>query len=294
MDTILYNLWRRYKKEDDPAAREELILHYIPYAHKRASYAFYKLGFLDPPYQEDLQAISHEVLCQKLPDYDPDNLKGASFETYVSRAIFHAILNSNEVAGLLPRSRRRLIGQVQKAHDALMMRGIRPTTEAIAANTNLGIIAVRWALTWLSLPANQQPGLEEDEEDDPMDRLPDKQPAVEEQAETDIRFKTLEGRLQELVNTGRLTRRECVVFVMRLFDVDYKEIAAKLGEKADNLRAVYRRTLEKIKNDPEIKSLGLDLEGDDNDSGSAAKNNPRSRDNDENDGSFALAAAVED
>jgi len=73
-------LWRRLRRDNDPAAREELVRRYIPFARRLA--ARYRSGV--EPF-DDLVQVAHLGLINAIDRFDPE--RGAPFPGYATPTI---------------------------------------------------------------------------------------------------------------------------------------------------------------------------------------------------------------
>jgi RNA polymerase sigma factor FliA len=127
-------LWQRYRDSGDRAARDQLVLTFVPLVRHLA---YRKVREL-PAWCEvdDLVSSGVEGLIGALDRYDP--AKGASLEQFVWTRIQGAVLDSLRRLDWAPRSLRRWERESERAADAYFREhGRRPTDSELAAK--LGI-----------------------------------------------------------------------------------------------------------------------------------------------------------
>lgn len=86
-------LWTLWRKEENEAARQELLNLYLPYARTMAAKVYALRTHDDFPFEEYLQ-FAIVALIESLDRYDPDI--GAQFKTYAYHRISGAILSGLE------------------------------------------------------------------------------------------------------------------------------------------------------------------------------------------------------
>lgn len=127
------DLWRRYKEQKDPVAREELILAYAPVVR----YVAGRLAMSMPPNVElsDLESYGLFGLIEAIDRFDPS--RGVKFETYAVQRVRGAILDGLRADTWAPALRQKA-RQMEDAYGTLENRlGRAPTDEELAAH--LGI-----------------------------------------------------------------------------------------------------------------------------------------------------------
>lgn len=119
------HLWRRFKEEGDPEAREALILRYLPLVRFIAARMVMHL----PPMVEIDDLIGYGVfgLVDALEKFDPR--RGIRFETYAYARIKGAILDGLRALDWVPQSLRRRAREVEAAYARLQAELGRPATD---------------------------------------------------------------------------------------------------------------------------------------------------------------------
>lgn len=132
--TPLEQLWRQFKEEGDAAAREALILRYLPLVKFIAG----RLVMHLPPMVELDDLISYGVfgLIDALEKFDPR--RGIRFETYAYARIKGAILDGLRAVDWVPQSLRRRAREVEAAYAAVQGRLGRSASDREVAEA-LGI-----------------------------------------------------------------------------------------------------------------------------------------------------------
>ncbi|OJU79942.1 MAG: hypothetical protein BGO11_06365 [Solirubrobacterales bacterium 70-9] len=127
-------LWQRYSENGDLAARDRLVLAYVPLVRHLA---FRKVREL-PAWCEvdDLVSSGIEGLMGAIERYDP--AKGASLEQFVWTRIHGALLDALRRLDWAPRSLRRWEREMEQAGEAhLRATGRRPTAAELAARMGI-------------------------------------------------------------------------------------------------------------------------------------------------------------
>jgi RNA polymerase sigma factor, FliA/WhiG family len=130
----LQRLWRRFKSNGDPQAREQLILHYAPLVKYVAGRVAMGLPpNIDP---EDLHSYGIFGLMDALEKYEPD--RGVKFETYAIARIRGAMFDGLREQDWVPRTVRQKARRLERAIADLEARlGRSATDEEICAALNL-------------------------------------------------------------------------------------------------------------------------------------------------------------
>jgi len=136
-------LWRRYLREHDGDARQQLILQYLPLVrHVVGRLAIYLPDTLE---YEDL--VSHGVmgLIQAVDNFDEE--RGVLFKTYATIRIRGHVLDTLRAMDLLPRSVRDQSARIEKTLARLTRElGRSPTEEETAAELGITVSALRKSL----------------------------------------------------------------------------------------------------------------------------------------------------
>jgi len=108
-------LWSRYKTDEDPSARDQLILNYSPLV----KYVAGRLASSLPQTVETADLISYGIfgLIDAIEKYDPD--RAIKFETYAIARIKGAIIDELRAMDWVPRSVRSRAREIEQAYVAL-------------------------------------------------------------------------------------------------------------------------------------------------------------------------------
>ena len=111
----LRELWRRYKKNRDPAARERLVVAYSPMVKFVAG----RLGAGLPSHVEDADLISYGLmgLIGAIERFEPE--RGIKFETFAMTRIRGAIIDELRSLDWVPRSVRSRAREIEEAQQKL-------------------------------------------------------------------------------------------------------------------------------------------------------------------------------
>lgn len=141
-------LWREYKQNRSPEAREKLILHYAPLV----KYVAGRVSSGLPPSVEFGDLVSYGVfgLLDAIEKYDPD--RGIKFETYALARIKGAIIDELRADDWVPRSVRFKAREMERAYAALESELRRiPTDEEVAKKMGLSMDEYAALLNKMSL-----------------------------------------------------------------------------------------------------------------------------------------------
>jgi RNA polymerase sigma factor FliA len=144
----LAGLWRRFKEEADPQARERLIINYAPLVKFVAG----RVGSGLPSSVDAGDLISYGIfgLMDALDKFDLE--RGIKFETYAIPRIRGAIVDELRALDWVPRSVRSKARNVERAIADLESRLHRaPTEEEIAAEMDIGVDDLRSILQRVNL-----------------------------------------------------------------------------------------------------------------------------------------------
>ncbi len=130
----LRDLWRRYKEENDQAARERLVVAYSPMVKFVAG----RLGAGLPSHVDDADLISYGLLglIGAIERFEPE--RGIKFETFAMTRIRGAIIDELRSLDWVPRSVRARAREIEAAQNKLEHELQRAPTEAELAQ-QLGI-----------------------------------------------------------------------------------------------------------------------------------------------------------
>ncbi len=122
----LRDLWRRYKGEGDPAARERLVVAYSPLVKFVAG----RLGAGLPSHVEDADLISYGLmgLIGSIERFDPD--RGIKFETFAMTRIRGSIIDELRSLDWVPRSVRSRAREIETTQAKLEHALQRAPTDA--------------------------------------------------------------------------------------------------------------------------------------------------------------------
>jgi RNA polymerase sigma factor for flagellar operon FliA len=130
----LRELWRRYKSDGDPRARERLVVAYSPLVKYVAGRTAAGL----PPHVEEADLISYGLvgLISAIERFDPS--REIKFETYAITRVKGAIIDELRSIDWVPRSVRARAREIERANVKLEHRLQRsPNDEEIAAELKI-------------------------------------------------------------------------------------------------------------------------------------------------------------
>jgi RNA polymerase sigma factor for flagellar operon FliA len=143
----LLELWRQYKEEGDPVARDRLILNYAPLV----KYVAGRMGTNFPSHVDESDLISYGLLGLIGAIERFDLSRNIKFETYAITRIKGAILDELRSLDWVPRSVRSMARQIEKSSAKLENKLHRAPTDAeIAKDIGITIQEFNDALTRIS------------------------------------------------------------------------------------------------------------------------------------------------
>ncbi|MHB9052938.1 MAG: RNA polymerase sigma factor WhiG [Thermoleophilia bacterium] len=146
-DKEILELWRRYKEEGEPQARDRLILTYAPLV----KYVAGRMGTNFPSHVDESDLISYGLLglIGALERFEPE--RNIKFETYAITRIKGSILDELRSLDWVPRSVRSMARQIEKSSAALENKLHRaPTDDEIATDLGITVKEFQEALTKIS------------------------------------------------------------------------------------------------------------------------------------------------
>jgi len=146
-DKEILELWRLYKSEGDPKARDRLILTYAPLV----KYVAGRMGTNFPSHVDESDLISYGLLglIGALERFEPE--RNIKFETYAITRIKGSILDELRSLDWVPRSVRSMARQIEKCSAGLENKLHRaPTDEEMAKDMGLTDQEFQEALTKIS------------------------------------------------------------------------------------------------------------------------------------------------
>jgi len=140
-------LWRTYRRTNDQALRDRLILNYAPIV----KYVAGRLGSGLPAHVDEGDLVSYGLLglISAIERFDPD--RDIKFETYAIARIKGSILDELRALDWVPRSVRSRARQIERAMSELESKLRRaPTDEEIAAKVGISVEDLEDSLTDIS------------------------------------------------------------------------------------------------------------------------------------------------
>lgn len=147
VDDRLGAIWHAFKAEDDPDAREQLILHYAPLVKYVASRV--ATGLPASVDQHDLASYGMFGLIDALQKFEPS--RGNKFETYAIPRIKGAIIDELRALDWVPRSVRFKQREIEKAlADLEAMLKRQPTEKELAERLGMSLAELHEVITQIS------------------------------------------------------------------------------------------------------------------------------------------------
>jgi len=231
-------LWRRLRDQRDPAAREELVRRYLPFAknlalrYRGASESF-----------DDLLQVANLGLVNAVDRFDP--ARGTPFAAFASPTILGELkrhFRDRVWTVRVPRGLHDRMAEVEKATAALTVELQRsPSVGEIAAKLEIDPADV---LEVLEANHNRRPlSL-----DRPVGGDEDESPASEWVGDEDEGYELVDDKLALEGVLPQLDERERLILRLRFVeDMTQSQIAEQIGHSQMHVSRILRRTLERIR-----------------------------------------------
>jgi RNA polymerase sigma-B factor len=231
-------LWQRLRDQRDPAAREELVRRYLPYAknlalrYRGASESF-----------DDLLQVANLGLVNAVDRFDPE--RGTPFAAFASPTILGELkrhFRDRVWTVRVPRGLHDRMAEVEKATTALTVELQRsPSVGEIAAKLEIEPGEV---LEVLEANHNRRPlSL-----DRPVGGEDDESPASEWVGDEDEGYELIDDKLALEGVLPQLDDRERLILRLRFVeDMTQSQIAEQIGHSQMHVSRILRRTLERIR-----------------------------------------------
>ena len=231
----LRELWRRYKKDRDPNARERLVVAYSPMVKFVAG----RLGAGLPSHVEDADLISYGLmgLIGAIERFEPE--RGIKFETFAMTRIRGAIIDELRSLDWVPRSVRSRAREIEEAQQKLEHELQRaPTEEELQeslleiANSSVYALDELWAI---SDSSGDQVSL--------LDTISDPSAADPQEA---LDTTEVKERLAEAI--GSLPEREQLVVALYYYEgLTLREIGEVLGVTDSRVSQLHTKAVMRLK-----------------------------------------------
>lgn len=235
-------LWRRWRTDKDVSSREQLLLHYLPYARIVAASYYRHRAHDDIEFAEYLQFASVGLL-ESMDRFDPQ--AGIQFKTFAARRMHGAILNGMEK--LTERQQQIVCRRQLLAERRASLRrseNVRQVTQKKPDDLfrYLADIGVGLVLAYLL----EGTGMVDTEET----------PALLHQAYQRIELHQLQKKIHTRVND--LPQKERVVIRYHyLQDMPFCEIASLLQVSKGRIAQIHRQALQRLRKS--LQEDGLDV-----------------------------------
>lgn len=121
----LNDIWLKFLQVRDDQSRSELILNYVPLVKYVVDHL--SLCFSATLSREDLVSAGIVGLINAVERFEPS--KGVKFETYAVTRIKGSIIDETRKLDWVPRSKRRMIREIQRAFEDIEREEARPATD---------------------------------------------------------------------------------------------------------------------------------------------------------------------
>ena len=242
----LARIWREFKEEASPSARETLILHYAPLV----KYVAGRIGAGLPQSVEQADLVSNGMfgLMDALDKYDPG--REVKFETYSIPRIRGAIIDELRAMDWVPRSVRSKAREVEKAHTQLESKlGREPNEDEVAEHLGMSRQELHEVVTQISLVSvmalDETVGSDEKgEQRSLLDTLAD---AASADPTSGLEGQEMRGMLSAAIN--QLTEREKVVVTLYYFEgLTLAEIGEILGVTESRICQIHTKAVGALRN----------------------------------------------
>lgn len=242
----LRDLWRRYKQQGDPEARERLVLAYAPLVKWAAG----RLGAGLPSHVDDGDLISYGLigLNNAIERFDPG--RDVKFETYAVTRIRGAIIDELRSQDWVPRSVRARAREIERVNAKLEHELHRAPSDGEMADA-LGMEEAEFQGALLQVSQTTIHALDElwsvsDSSGDQvslLDTLPDEQAA---DPEALIDQGELRDRVAEAIS--RLPEREKLVVALYYYEnLTLREIAEVLGVTESRVSQLHTKAVLRLR-----------------------------------------------
>jgi RNA polymerase sigma-B factor len=232
-------LFRRYQRDGDLHARDQLIERYLPLARSLARRYERRAEPLD-----DLAQVASLGLVKAIDRFDPE--RGLSFSSYAVPTMLGELRRYFRDTGWalhVPREMQERALNVNSAVERLSGElGRSPSPQQLADELNLPVeevleaIAANAAYDTASLDAPLRSGAEE------------RRTVAETFGETDARFELIEGRASIGRAVKTLPERERLILHLRFVEeLTQTEIAQRIGVSQMHVSRLIRRALEQVR-----------------------------------------------
>jgi RNA polymerase sigma factor for flagellar operon FliA len=241
VDDELGAVWHAFKGDDDPDARERLILHYAPLVKYVASRV--ATGLPSTVEQADLVSYGMFGLIDALKKFEPG--RGNKFETYAIPRIKGAIIDELRAMDWVPRSVRFKQREIEKAlADLESMLKRQPTEKELAERLGVSLGELHDVVTQISfvsvlaLDETVSVGADRGEQVSLLDTLADKgfDPA------SGVESQETRGMLAAAINA--LSEREKIVVTLYYFEgLTLAEIGEILGVTESRICQIHTKAV---------------------------------------------------
>jgi RNA polymerase sigma-B factor len=233
-------LFERWRRDQDPRARECLVKSYLPLARKLA--ARYRSPAGEP--FDDLVQVASLGLVKALDRFDPD--RGVPFSSFAVPTILGELKRYFRDTGWsahVPRGAQELALKVQRAQEGLSARlGRSPTPDELAQYMEVTVEEVIEGLE--AAEAHHAAPLEQ-----PHDELDgESRPLSDVLGEEDPRFEQIDANLTITPAVSRLSEREQRVLHLRFYEeLTQSEIAKRIGVSQMQVSRILRGALTRLR-----------------------------------------------
>jgi len=242
----LRDLWRRYKGEDDAAARERLVVAYSPLVKFVAG----RLGAGLPSHVDDADLISYGLLglIGAIERFEPE--RGIKFETFAMTRVRGAIIDELRSLDWVPRSVRARAREIEAAQAKLEHELQRAPTEAeLAAKLGVGEEELQNSL--LEIANSSVYALDElwsisDSSGDQVSLLDTISDPRAEDPQESLASSEIKDRLTESI--GSLPEREQLVVALYYYEnLTLREIGEVLGVTESRVSQLHTKAVMRLK-----------------------------------------------
>ena len=246
-DKEILELWRLYKSEGDPKARDRLILTYAPLV----KYVAGRMGTNFPSHVDESDLISYGLLglIGALERFEPE--RNIKFETYAITRIKGSILDELRSLDWVPRSVRSMARQIEKCSAALENKLHRaPTDEEMAKDMGLTDGRVPGSPDQASAPAPSWPWKSSGRSPAPApSRSPSSTPSKTATARTRLKSSTsMRSRNGSRQAISNLPEREKIVIALYYYEgLTLREIGDVLGVTESRISQLHTKAILRLK-----------------------------------------------
>jgi len=239
----LYSWWESWKEQEDPSARERLVLQYMPIVHRTATKI--KSNLPQTVDKDDLISWGYMGLLDALQKFDY-NL-GWAFETYAVPRIRGAIMDGLRSTDWVPRSVRSKAKKMEEAYRALEQAYFRtPTADELSDHMQVTTAELHKISTQLAksqITSLDEPIDHEEEQQTLISRIVDEEAPNQEQL---VEEQEKKRQLAQLIDS--LPEKEKLVLsLIYQEELTFSNTAEVLGVTTGRVSQIHSKAISRLR-----------------------------------------------